>query len=120
MSNFSVFEYCYCDASNYKAFGRLLLNGIASDVEVNLLRRHMESGEFFIAEQLTIPPLYAELWKLSHGSTGDDHVWHTFENLRLAADDEINQTVFGTIENFVSNIVNVGAWQPKLSPHWGC
>jgi len=120
MSNFSVFEYCYRDASNYKAFGCLLLNGVASEVEIKLLRSRLESGEFFIAEQLATPPLYAELWELSHGPTGDDHVWHTFENLRLAADDEINQPVFDTIKNFISNIAGVGAWHPTLSPHWGC
>ncbi len=120
MSNFSVFEYCYRDASNYKAYGRLLLNGIASDVDVQLMRSRLESSELFIAEQLAIPPLYAELWELSHGPTGDDHVWHTFENLRPAADDEIKQPVFDTIENFFYNIAGVGAWNQKLSPHWDC
>ena len=76
MGKFSVFSYLYRDASNYKAFGLLLLKGTASADDVEIWRQHFESSEFFIAEQLGIPALYAELWAFSDGATEDDHVWH--------------------------------------------
>jgi len=118
LDNFSVFEYCYRDASSYKAFGRLLLDGAASDADIQILRCHFESGEFFIAEQLGIPPLYAELWELSQGPTGDDHVWHTFERLGAATKEETNGEVFGTVKNLISSIADVATWNLRLSPHW--
>jgi hypothetical protein len=120
LGNFSVFEYCYRDASNYKTFGRLLLDGVASDSNIQILRSHFESGEFFIAEQLGIPPLYAELWELSQGPTDDDHVWHTYETLRVATKEETHGEVFGTVGKLIFNIAAVTVWNPRLSPHWKC
>jgi len=118
MEKFSVFEYLYRDASNYKAWGTLVLGGaaIASDLEV--LKSKFESGEFFIAEQLGIPPLYAELWEFSNGPSIDDHVWHSFHALRVATDEDITEPVFGTVANLISKISEVKEWAPELSPHW--
>lgn len=118
MTNFSVFEYLYRDASNYKAWGTLLLKGIASSADIEDLKNSFESGEFFIAEQLGIPPLYAELWEFSNGPSMDDHVRHTFYGLRPATADEIKAQVFDTIENLISKIKTVKTWNEKLSPHW--
>jgi hypothetical protein len=115
---FSVFDYCYRDASNYKAWGTLLLQGACSNSDIESLRKQFDSGEFFIAEQLGIPPLYAELWEFSNGPSIDDHVWHTFYALRPATKEETNASVFGTVENFVSRIKDVKTWDEKLSPHW--
>ena len=66
MQNFCIFEYFYRDASNYKAWGALVLSGVATKSDLEVLATHFESGEFFIAEQLCIPPLYAELWEFSN------------------------------------------------------
>lgn len=114
---FSVFDYCYRDASNYKAWGRLLLQGVCSESEIKGLRSHLDAGDFFIAEQLGIPPLYAELWALSGGPSIDDHVWHTFYTLRPATTEETNARVFGTVENLISKIKDVKTWNETLSPH---
>ena len=35
MNGFSVFEYCYRDAANFKSWGQLLLEGIASELLEN-------------------------------------------------------------------------------------
>lgn len=118
LRNFSQFEYCYRDASNYKSWGRLLLQGVASAADVEDLQRHFDSGEFFIAEQLGIPSLYAELWAFSGGPTIDDHVWHTFYGLRPAAATTLDARVFGTVKNFVKKVKAVQAWDLTLSPHW--
>lgn len=118
MGDFSVFKYCYRDAANYKAYGQLLLKGLVSITHFQTLQTHFESGEFFIAEQLGIPALYDELWALSGGSTEHDHVWHAFHKLRPASAEEITADVFDTVDNFISKIEVVTAWNQTLSPHW--
>lgn len=120
MSDFSVFEYCYRDASNYKVFAQLLLQGEVTDAEIQRMRSHFESGEFFIAEQLGIRALYAELWELSGGPTGDDHVWHTFEKLRPATAEENSSVLFGTVKSLISRVEGITTWNLRLSPHWDC
>ena len=118
MIKFSIFNYYYRDASNYKVWGSLLLQGLASISDIEELKNSFDSGEFFIAEQVKIPPLYAELWALSGGSSVDDHVWHTFYELRPATDEEINVQVFDTVENLISKIKAVKTWNETLSPYW--
>ena len=118
MKALSVFEYCYRDASNYKSWGFLLLQGAVSSDDIAHLKKHFESGEYFIAEQLGIPPLYAELWAFSNGPTLDDHVWHTFYTLRPAAAEELKAAVFDTVENFLKKVKAVQVWNESLSPHW--
>jgi len=119
MTEFSIFDYLYRDASNYKSWGSLLLEGRATEADIELLRARLESGEFFIAEQVGIPPLYAELWQFSDGPTENDHVWHTFHELRQANAEEIAGAPWGTVADFMARIKNVKIWNLTLSPHWG-
>lgn len=98
----SVFDYCYRDAANYKAWGALLLEGRISKKNICLIVSKLEGGEFFIAEQLTIPTLYHGLWVLSGGPTDEDHVWHQFHELRPATDEELSLPVWGTINELVA------------------
>ena len=118
MQKFCVFEYLYRDAANYKAWGTLVLRGAATESDLAVLATHFESGEFFIAEQLGIPPLYAELWEFSNGPSIDDHVWHTFHALRPATEEAINGPIFATLKEFISRIRVVKNWNQELSPHW--
>lgn len=60
-----AFEYLYRDASNYKAFGVLLLEGKASNSHRAKIIEVLDGGEFFIAEQVGVPTLYEELSLLS-------------------------------------------------------
>ncbi len=119
MRDFSLFEYRYRDASNYKSWGFLLLQGSASSSDIEDLRRRFDSGSNFIAERLCIPPLYAELWAFSGGPSIDDHVWHTFIALRPATAQDMEAPVFDTVENFLQKVKAVQAWDETLSPHWG-
>lgn len=119
MQKFCVFEYLYRDAANYKAWGTLVLRGAATESDLEVLATHFESGEFFIAEQLGIPPLYAELWEFSNGPSIDDHVWHTFHALRPATKEDAKKPSFDTVEKFISKIRAVETWNETLSPHWG-
>lgn len=118
MQQFSIFEYCYRDGANYKAWGSLLLAGATDDSVIEELQSHFEARVFFIAEQLNIPPLYSKLWAFSHGPTPDDHVWHSFHTLRLAEAHEIEGSVFSTVDSFVRAVRAVRVWDQKLSPHW--
>lgn len=118
MSNFSVFEYLYRDASNYKVWGTLILRGSSTSSDLEVLKSNFDSGEFFIAEQLGIPPLYAELWEFSNGPSIDDHVWHSFHTLRLATEEDITEPIFDTVANLISKISAVKEWKQELSPHW--
>ena len=118
MAAFSVFSYLYRDASNYKAYGQLLLKGAASTADIEILRQRFDSGEFFIAEQLGIPALYAALWAFSSGPTADDHVWQTFEELRAATASDLTLPIFDTVKGLTKKIKGVVVWNEKLSPHW--
>lgn len=119
MEHVTLFEYCYRDASNYKVWGHVLLQGNFGPTEVGRLRQCFDAEEFFIAEQLGLPPLYAELWAFSGGPTSDDHVWHTFHALRLAEPDDAEGYIFDTVENFVARVEAITQRDEKLSPHWG-
>lgn len=118
MKKFSIFEYLYRDASNYKSWGTLVLRGEATASDLGVLKSKFESGEFFIAEQLGLPTLYAELWEFSNGPSIDDHAWHCFYKLRPATDEDITEPVFGSVKNLISKISAVKEWEPELSPHW--
>lgn len=118
MTEFSIFDYFYRDASNYKSWGSLLLEGRATESQLEQLRTQLNCGEFFIAEQVGIPSLYAELWQFSDGPTEDDHVWHTFHELRQAHAEEIAGAPWGTVADLMARIQNVKTWNQTLSPHW--
>lgn len=118
MIEFSIFDYLYRDASNYKSWGSLLLEGRATEADLELLLARLESGEFFIAEQVGIPPLYAELWQFSDGPTEDDHVWHTFHELRQADAEEITGEPWGSVSDLIARFKSVNKWDEQLSPNW--
>jgi hypothetical protein len=114
----SIFEYFYGDASNFKSWGWVLLEGAATQTHVVRLKSGLDAEEFFIAEQLELPPLYAGLWALSNGPTSADHVWHTFHALRTLEINETNGPVFAKLESFVRRLETISQWNEKLSPHW--
>ena len=93
-----------------RCYGRLLLKGTATAADVESLRQSFESREFFIAEQLGISALYAELWAFSSGPISDDYVWHTFEGLKLATADDLTLPIFNTVKSLTKKINSVVAW----------
>ena len=89
MSDYCVMEYLYRDANNFKAFGEILISGKFSDTDVDELKSLLDSGEFFVAEQVNIPTLYSQLWKYSNGPTIADQAFHEFSSIRLATENDI-------------------------------
>jgi len=116
---YCVFEYLYRDASNYKAFGLILLSGVPSQNDIAALRACLESGEYFVAEQVGIPAVYKELWDLSDGPTSDDHALHEFVALRVANEDERkNLLLFGELSSLLKAFQAVAKWDYSLSPNF--
>ena len=115
---FCIFEYLYRDASNYKVWGALLLEGVANETDLQVLTSKFESGELFIAEQVGVPALYADLWEFSDGPTEDDHVWHTFHALRAVTPEDVIAKNFGSLADLVEKVKSVKEWDLELSPHW--
>lgn len=116
---YCVFEYLYRDASNYKAWGEILLSGVLSQNDTAILRASLDSDTYFVAEQVGIPAVYKELWNLSGGRTSDDHALHEFIALRVATDDEIKSVrLFGDLSSLLKTFQAVTKWDYSLSPNF--
>lgn len=116
---YCVFEYLYRDASNYKAWGTILLSGFPSQNGIAALRACLESDEYFVAEQVGIPAVYKELWDLSGGPTSDDHALHEFVNLRQATTEETaTLPLYGSLSKLLEAFQVVTAWDYSLSPNF--
>jgi hypothetical protein len=114
-----VFEYLYRDASNYKAWGGLLLSGIPSQSDISALQACLESDVYFVAEQVGIPAVYKELWDLFGGRTSDDHALHEFVALRVATASERNTLpLFGELSSLLKTFKSVIKWNYALSPNF--
>jgi len=114
-----VFEYLYRDAANYKAWGEILLSGVPSQDDIAVLRACLESGEYFVAEQVGIPPVYKELWDLSDGPTSDDHALHEFVALRAASKNERKSLpLFGELSSLLGTFQTITKWNYSLSPNF--
>lgn len=114
-----VLEYLYRDASNYKAWGKLLLSGIPSQSDIEALRTCLESDVYFVAEQVGIPAIYKELWNLSGGRTSDDHAVHEFVALRVASVKERKALpLFGELPSLLMMFKAVSKWDYSLSPNF--
>lgn len=117
---FTVFEYCYRDSGNFKAYGKIWLTGRLTGKEQSSIIRKMEGEEFFVAEQIGIEPLYSELEKYSDGPTEADHAWHEFccfesePKVRIG----LHPGVWGTVNEFVRRFSMIEAWQPELSKNF--
>lgn len=118
MVGFSVFGYLYRDASNYKAWGSLLLVGEAREADTAKLVAVLSDQEFFIAEQVGVRPLYDELWRYSDGPNDDDHVWHTFDGFHAPLEQALLLPVWGTVSELVGRFSAIEKWDETLSPHW--
>ena len=115
---YTIFEYMYRDASNCKAFGLLLLHGDFTEQHEAAIKQRCEDAEYFVAEQLGIPPLYEQLWDQYGGPNGDDHAWHEFIGLRAPSHDElIALKAWGTLEDMLVRFRSKQNWKLELSPN---
>ena len=116
-----VFNYLYCDASNYKAFGSVWLTGTLTGEESAELIRYLENGEFFVAEQIGVAPLYSSLFGDGGGPTEDDHAWHMFADFCEEAELAENAELWGEASSLLAAFRAAREnWQPELSPNFYC
>ena len=113
----TAFDYMYRDAGNFKAFGTVILEGRVCAADRRLIRSRLSSGEFFIAEQIDVPPLYGELYRWSGGIIKSDHCWHEFIGFREIAEQPEHYPA-GTATEFVGRFAAVKDWNEALSPHF--
>lgn len=112
------FDYMYRDAGNFKSYGFILLLGRFSKSDASQITETMESGEFFIAEQIGIPPLYDTLFRLSDGMIASDHTWHSFIAMRHIKCSTMIGPFWGTVEDLVRAFVSVSVWDDTFSPNF--
>jgi len=114
------FDYVYRDAGNFKAFGTVLLRGAVTKIDEDLVRRSLDSGEYFIAEQVGVPPLYDQLYQWSSGPTESDHCWHEFVGFREINTPPIMPTFnIVSARQFISRFAAIDNWDLGQSPHFG-
>ena len=116
--NYTAFIYQYRDAGNYKAPGLLLLLGKYDPAAEQLIRSACDSWDHFVAEQIKIPTLYAELYLFSGGPNIDDIAFHEFHSLRPATVEQAESlSLWGSLEDLVSRFQSIKLWDCRLSPH---
>lgn len=119
---YSIFEYLYRDAGNYKVWGELLLEGELTNEEVSRLTARFDEGELFIAEQIGVPTLYEELWRQCQCEPSEelDHVWHEFSEVRAAtSEDLVRLTPWGVASDLLARVESGDAWDLALSLNRG-
>lgn len=62
--------YSYRDASNYKTFRTVVVQGV---IEWKQIKKYLDCGEYFIPYDVSLPELQSELRAFPNE---DDHVWH--------------------------------------------
>ena len=117
-AGYTVCEYCYRDGGNFKTYGRLLLSGQNDEAE-GIIRKCLEWGDQFVAEQIGVPSLCHEHWKsVGDGPSDLDHAFHEFVCFRTQEGAEASLPVWGSVEELVSRMrASARRWDVRLSPN---
>ena len=87
--SYSVLEYMYRDAGNWKTYGAALLQGRAGAYEATI-RSCLDPGELFVPEQVLLLGLHRRHWEhYGDGPSDMDHAFHEFLGLRDAQEDDL-------------------------------
>jgi hypothetical protein len=114
----TAFDYMYRDAGNFKACGTIILKGYLSATDRKSILGRLDTGEFFVAEQVGVPTLYEELYQWSAGPTVSDHCWHSFIGFRKLSSAPEQGIPLIDVASFVSRFKAVTEWDGSLSPHF--
>ena len=114
----TIFEYRYRDAGNFKGYGSVALEGSLTPQQEETIRMKLQDGDFFIAEQVGVPPLYDQLYQWSDGPIETDHCWHEFVGFEEAggADESGERAV--PVAAFVARFTSIVQWDEALSAHF--
>jgi hypothetical protein len=115
--DYSILEYLYRDAGNYKTHGAVLLAGRAKPADAATIRASLDDARF-VVEQVGIAPLQPQHLRDCGSEAGElDHGFHEFATLRAAeggeADGEVaRMTVVELVQRFREA---AGRWDPGRS-----
>jgi hypothetical protein len=120
MMAYTLFNYLYRDAANYKAFGTVALEGALANDQLDLVRSVFRGDGLFIAEQIRVPTLYGELYQWSNGPTNADHCWHEFVDVQVVGEGDVPEKAYhyGSAGEFLAQLFSAGEWNEELSPHF--
>jgi hypothetical protein len=116
--NYTVFEYLYRDAGNFKTAGSLRLSGQDPQAEA-IIRACLEWADQFVAEQIGVPSLCYEHWQSAGDGPSDlDHAFHEFVGLRPAEASELQIPLWGSLDTMLVRMrAAAGRWDVTLSPN---
>lgn len=120
VKGWSVFEYMYRDAGNWKTSGYLLLKGQDPRAE-GVIRRALDWGDQFVAEQVQVPSLCpAHFACVGEGPSDLDHAYHEFIGIRAATHVELAQPPWGRLDRLIVAMARCrGRWDVSLSANHG-
>lgn len=116
--HFSIFEYLYRDAGNFKTHGALLLTGYDRGADAQL-RAYLEWDNQLVAEQVGVPVLCSEHWEsVGEGPSDLDHAYHEFIGLRVATPADFSLPHAGDLSDLIERFrAAAGRWDVTLSPN---
>lgn len=119
-SSWTLIPVMYRDASNFKAHGVILLEGIVTGAEIATLRASLHEETYYVPRQLGLDHLATEKWPGSFYE--DDHNWHevclseiSTVELAMPALMRVEGTQDGgTVADFISKVQKAAAdgWDP--------
>jgi hypothetical protein len=114
----TAFDYLYRDADNFKAFGTIAITGGLSDADRDAIKFRLDGTEYFVAEQVGIPPLYEQLYRWSGGRTFSDHCWHEFVSFRDLDGAPEKGALTLDAATLIARFTGVSEWDCTLSPNF--
>ncbi len=70
----TAINYLYCDASNYKAHNKCIINGVLTEQQQITILSCLFNGEFFIPRLVNLPEI-----RFEDGITEDDHPFFSLQ-----------------------------------------
>jgi len=124
--SWTVIPVMYCDASNYKAYGDILLEGIITDMQIAALRASLSQESYYVPGQLGLKHLAIETWPGSRYD--DDDNWHEALLSEIRTVDQATSDLIrergtqeaGTIHQFLAKVQKAAAdgWNPSIGNPW--
>lgn len=115
--SYSVLEYMYRDAGNWKTHGVALPLGNVGALEATI-RSCLDPGELFVPEQVLLPGLHRRHWnQYGDGPNDLDHAFHEFVGLRDVGkeDAELQPPIGSTVEVAALFLEARGRWDVRCS-----
>lgn len=125
-ASWTLIPVMYRDASNYKAYGDVLLQGSITDAQIAALRTSLKQETYYVPGQLGLEHLALQQWPGSRYE--DDDNWHEMmhdqiRTLDLGTVELVRQRgtqEAGTVAEFLAKVQDAAAagWDPGIGNPW--